>query len=166
VDALGQASKKVSGADTLDLTSQPWAGQKVTLQIVATNKAGKRSLSDAVEFALPQRRFSHPVARVLIEEREKLMRRPDDPVQRDEAANVMASIAHDPATYGGDLVVLMALRSGAVRLVLEHDRESAISVNDILWNAAARIEDGNPAPLRHSLRDTSQDLAMKISRLL
>jgi hypothetical protein len=150
-----EAARRISRTDSLDLASHPWAGQKVTLQIVATNRGGKRSLTDPAEITLPPRRFSHPIARVLIEEREKLMQHPDDPALREEAANIMASIAHEPTTYGGDPVVLLALRSGAVRLVLGHDRESAILVNDLLWKTAARIEDGNLASTRHTLRDTT-----------
>jgi hypothetical protein len=135
-------SKNIARTDLQDLSLRPWAGQKVELQIVATNDAGKRSLTDAVEFTFPKRHFLHPVARVLIEERAKLMRHPDDETLREEAANIMAGIAHNPSNYHGDPVVLMALRSGAVRLVLGHDREAAISANDLLWEAAARIEDG------------------------
>jgi hypothetical protein len=151
------AAKHISRTDLEDLTKRPWAAQKVTLQIVAINEAGKRSLTGAVDFTLPERRFSHPVARVLIEERKKLMQHPDDDVLREEAANVMASIAHEPSSYRGDPVVLMALRSGAVRLVLGHDREAAISAGDLLWHAAARIEDGNPASSPRAMRDTRQE---------
>jgi hypothetical protein len=153
------ATKRILRTDSQDLTSHPWAGQEVTLQIVATNGIGKRSLTDAINFTLPERRFFHPVARVLLEERKKLMQHPEDDILREEAASIMASIAHQPANYRGDPVVMMALRSGAVRLVLGHDRDAAISVNDILWQAAARIEDANLASLRRTMRDTRRDTA-------
>lgn len=116
-------------------------GKKVTFQIVATNDAGKRTLTNGVDFTLPSRRFFHPVARVLIEERDKLLQNPDDAALWEEAANIMVNIAYQPSNYRGDPVILMALRSGAVRLVLGHDRDAALSVTEILWQAAARIED-------------------------
>ena len=135
------SAKKISRTDSQNLAIYPWAGKKVTFQIVATNDAGKRTLTNGVDFTLPLRRFIHPVARVLIEERDKLMQNPDDAAVWEEAANIMANIAYQPANYRGDPVVMMALRSGAVRLVLGHDRDAALSVTDILWQAAVRIED-------------------------
>ncbi|MFA5041789.1 MAG: DUF4175 family protein [Bdellovibrionales bacterium] len=151
------SAKKISRTEAQDLSSRPWAGQEVDLQIVAVNGVGKRSLTAPFKVVLPQRRFLHPIARVLIEERNKLLQCPDDSVLREEAANIMASIAHDPANYRGDPVVLMALRSGAVRLVLGHDRNAAIFVNDILWQTAARIEDQNRASLQRTMREIRQN---------
>ncbi|MDD3371042.1 MAG: DUF4175 family protein [Alphaproteobacteria bacterium] len=136
-----RGERKIARTDAQNLTFQPWWGQKVTLQIVATNDAGKSGTTEAVDLTFPERQFYHPIARVLIQEREKLMQHPDDGVLREEAANIMASIAHQPSNYRGDPVVLLALRGGAVRLILQKDREAAISVNDLLWRAATRIED-------------------------
>ena len=156
-------AKQISHVDFEDLTARPWAGQKVTMQLVATNDAGKRSLSDAVDFVIPERNFFHPVARVLIEERKKLLEHPTDEALREETANIMAAIAHETADFHGDPVVLMALRSGAVRLILDRDLNAAVSVNDLLWQAATRIEDGNAGTAQHKLRDAQQDLANAIS---
>ncbi len=86
--------------------------------------------------------FFHPVARALIDERKKLLQNPYDDNLRGNAANLMANIAHQPSAYRGDPVVMMALRSGAVRLVLDRGSETVPSVNEILWQAAVRIEDG------------------------
>lgn len=158
------AAKEISRVDFEDLTSRPWAGQKVSLQIVATNETGKRAMTAPVDFTLPERSFFHPISRVLIEERKKLLQHPESEAQRDEAANIMASIAHEAANYHGDPVILMALRSGAVRLILERSTEAAISVNDLLWQAATRIEDGSTTATQRALRDARQDLANAIDR--
>ncbi|MDR3425397.1 MAG: DUF4175 family protein [Alphaproteobacteria bacterium] len=156
-----ETAKQISRADFEDLASRPWAGQKVTLQIVATNEAGKKGFSQTADITLPQRSFFHPLARILIEERKKLMQHPDDEKLRDEAANIMAGIAQEPPDYRNDPVILLALRSGAVRLILNHDRAAAVSVNDILWQTAIRIEDGIPKTAQSALRDTRQDIAEK-----
>ncbi len=148
------SAKQISRTDSQNLTTYPWAGKKVTFQIVATNDAGKRTLTNGVDFTLPLRRFFHPVARVLIEERDKLLQNPDDIAIREEAANIMANLAYQPSNYRGDPVILMALRSGAVRLVLGHDRDAVFSVTEILWQAAARIED---VFSQHAARDTQGD---------
>jgi hypothetical protein len=157
-------AKEIAHVDFSDLTAHPWAGQPVLIQIVATNVAGLKSMTDPVEFTLPERGFFHPVARVLIDERKKLMQHPDDENLREEAANVMAGIAHETADYHGDPVVLMALRTGAVRLILDRDHDTALSVNDLLWQAATRIEDGYAGQAQQMLHDARQDLASAISR--
>jgi uncharacterized protein with von Willebrand factor type A (vWA) domain len=101
---------------------------------------------------------------VLIEERKKLLLHPTDEGLREEAANIMATIAHETADYHGDHVVLMALRSGAVRLILDQDPNSAESVDNLLWQAATRIEDGNAGTAQHMLKDAREDLARAIER--
>jgi hypothetical protein len=156
-------ARQISRVDFQDLTAGPWAGQKVTIQIVATNRAGKESLTAPIDFTLPERNFFHPVARLLIEERRKLLLHPYDERLREETANILANIAQETATYHGDPVVMMALRSGAVRLILDTDLTSTISVNDLLWQAATRIEDGSSGTAQRMLRDARQDLADAIN---
>lgn len=126
--------------DVRDLTSSSLAGLPVEIQLVAKDDAGREILSDKASIVLPEREFLHPVARALSEERKKLMRQPDRLI-RHEAANIMAGIARQPEEYRGDPVVLMALRSGAVRLVLDHSEETVTAVGNLLWKAALRIEE-------------------------
>ncbi|MDD3029611.1 MAG: DUF4175 family protein [Alphaproteobacteria bacterium] len=138
------SAKKIARTDSYDVMALPWSGEKVSIAIVATNEVGKKQATEDYDVVLPERRFFHPIARVLIEERKKLLENPDDDVLREEVANIMASVAHDPTNYRNDPVVLMALRGGAVRLVLGRDVEAVRSVNDILWHSATRIENGAP----------------------
>ncbi|MDX2028421.1 MAG: DUF4175 family protein [Alphaproteobacteria bacterium] len=147
-----------------DLTAHRWAGQPVRLQLVATDAKGHTTESDSIEFTLPERIFFHPVARALVEERKKLMANPGDEILRNEAANIMAGIAHQPLIYRGDPIVLMSLRSGAVRLVLDHDRATAAPVNDLIWQAAVRIEDGMSGIAENNLRTAQRELADALDR--
>lgn len=148
-------SKRLLRTDFQDLSYYPWAGQTVTAQIVVTNGKGKKTLSDRVELTLPERRFLNPVAQALVAERKKLMQNPDSDALREEAANIMAGFAQQTASYYGDQVVFMALRSGAVRLVLGHDKDAAISVNNLLWQIATRLEEGNPKAVQRSARNSN-----------
>jgi len=145
-------SKKISRTDFQDIGYYPWAGQTITVQLVATNELGKKSLSDSVEVTLPERRFLNPVAQALVAERKKLLQNPNNDALREEAANLMAGFAQQTAGYSGDPVVFMALRSGAVRLVLGHDNDSVLSVNDLLWQIATRLEENNPKAVQQSAR--------------
>jgi len=153
-----QAGRRISRSDSQNMALYPWMGLKVDLQVVALSESGKRGVSKSIAFTLPERRFAHPIARVLIEERKKLLLQPDDNSLREEAANIMASIAHQPSSFHGDPVILLTLRSGAVRLVLGRDLETAKLINDLLWFAAVRLEDGNPVASQTVIRDTWRDL--------
>ncbi len=151
------------GASYADLTSLPWAGTSVTLQLVATDGAGNKSFSLPKTLALPERAFRNPFARALIEERRKLLET-TDPSVRDEAANIMAGIARQQGTSRGDPVVLMALRAGAVRLVINGDQETASSVREILWQTALRLEEGGIGLAQADLAVAERDLAFLLVR--
>ena len=157
-------AKDVKRVSFEDLTAHPWAGQAVQLQLIATDAVGHEAVSGTSDFVLPEREFFNPVARALIEERKKLLQSPLDDSARTEAANVMAGVAHQPSAYNGDPVVLMALRAGAVRLVLDHDTDSAVNANDILWQSAVRIEDGTIGTAEENLRKAQRDLADALDR--
>jgi uncharacterized protein (TIGR02302 family) len=156
--------KEVKRVDFKDLTAEPWAGMMVDLQLIATDAAGHRAESDKVAFTLPERVFFQPVARALIEERRKLIQNIFDTQVRSEAANLMAGLARQPSSFGGDPVVMMALRAGAVRLVLDRDRSAVLAVKDILWQSAERIEDGTLGVAEKNLRQAQQELADALDR--
>lgn len=160
--AVTQA-KRVKQVDYQDLTALPWAGLPVQIQLVATDAAGHESLSAPVAFTLPERGFDNPLARALIEARKKLLTQPDA-TTRNEAANILASMARKPIDYRGDPVVLMALRGGAVRLVLDRDPEAVAAVRGLMWRTAVKIEDGKAGTAQDMLRQAQRDLAEAIDR--
>jgi uncharacterized protein (TIGR02302 family) len=157
-------AKQVKRTSFEDLTAHGWAGAPVQVSLIATDAAGHRSESAPVDFTLPERAFFNPVARILIEERKKLILHADDDAQRNDIANVMAGIAHQPSSYKGDPLVLLALRTGAVRLVLDHAQEATNAVNDMLWQAAVRVEDGSTGAAERNLREAQKDLADALDR--
>ena len=150
-------TRHVKEATVEDLTFLPWAGSPVDLQLEVADAAGNSALSEIKRVTLPRREFSHPLARALVEEREKLLQQPDDSAARDEMANIMAGIARETATYGADPVVFMALRTGAVRLVLDKGDEVLPAVSRLIWQAAARIEDTMKDQAQEFLRQAHQD---------
>ena len=147
-------AKNLQDTRLIDLTATPWAGAPVSLQLIATDSAGHQSLSAPTILTLPERVFQHPVAHALIDERRKLLQSPTDNRVRNEAANLMAGVALHPANYRGDPVVLMALRGGAVRLILDREAATLPTINALLWQTAVRIEASeNPDASELSLRD-------------
>ena len=88
-----------------------------------------------------ERTFSNPVAQRLMAERQRLLERPDDKSLRVEIATLLANLAHRPTIYGHDPVVLLALRTGAVRLMLGEGGEPIEPVSHLLAKTASWIED-------------------------
>ena len=153
-------TKTLHRVDFKDLTAELLrAGLLVDLQLIATDAVRHPTESGIVSVTLPEREFFQPIARALIEERKKLLRNIADLQTQSETANLMAGLAHQPATFGNDPVVMMALRAGAVRLVLDHDDAAALSVKDILWQSATRIEDGMVGMAEQNLKQAQQELA-------
>jgi uncharacterized protein (TIGR02302 family) len=157
-------AKEAKRVDFEDLTANPFAGLPVDIKLVATNAAGQKAESAVENFVLPERPFLNPVARALVNERKKLLQSPYDDTARAEAANVMAGVAQEPRSYHGDPVVLMALRSGAVRLVLNRGHDVISPVSDVLWQSAVRIEDGAIGMAEQNLRQAQKDLADALDR--
>jgi len=155
--------KQARSAGYADLTPLPWAGSSVMVQLIASDGAGHKSFSAAKPLLLPARSFHNPFARALIEERQKLLGQPD-PSARDEAANVMAGIARQQGLYHGDTVVLMALRAGAVRLVLSPNEATISALRELIWQTALRLEEGSIGLARANLAAAEQDLSSLLMR--
>lgn len=151
-------AREVKRISFVDLTSHPWAGLPVELQLVATDFVGHKAVSFGADMVLPEKVFTHPLAAALVEERKKLLQNLEDESVRSEAANIMAGIARQPGNYHNDPLILLALRGGAVRLVLDHESQAVASVADLMWQAAVRIEEGNVGTTEQQLRQVQNDL--------
>jgi uncharacterized protein (TIGR02302 family) len=133
-------AKQIEGKATQDLTAHPWAGLKVRMTLAARDQAGQIGLSEPYEFILPERNFTKPLARAVVEQRKKLVRQPDSVEQ--------VAIALDALTIGDeraipDKSVYLALRDAYWRLDTDQSPEAIASVVSQLWDLALRIEDGN-----------------------
>ncbi len=150
-------AKRVDGRATQDLTAHPWAGLKVRMTLVARDQAGQTGESTPYEFVLPERTFTKPLAKAVVEQRKKLVRDPTAP------EGVAAAL--DALTLGGDKVindttVYLALRNALWRLRTDTSRESMASVVDQLWSTALRIEEGDLPEAERAL-NAAQDALMQ-----
>jgi uncharacterized protein (TIGR02302 family) len=133
-------AKMVEGKATQDLTAHPWAGLKVRMTLAARDQAGQIGLSEPYEFILPERNFTKPLARAVVEQRKKLVREPDS-AERVAIALDALSIGDEQAIP--DKSVYLALRDTYWRLDTDQSPEAIASVVSQLWELALRIEDGN-----------------------
>ena len=150
-------AKRVDGRASQDLTAHPWAGLKVRITLVARDQAGQMGESVPYEFVLPERAFTKPLAKAVVEQRKKLVR---DPTAPEGVANALEAL-----TLGGDKViddstVYLALRNAYWRLRTDVSRDSIASVVDQLWSTALRIEEGDLPEAERAL-NAAQDALMQ-----
>jgi len=136
-----------------DLTAHPWAGVGVEAVLVAEDALAQQGRSDPVTFVLPERTFTHPVARAVIELRKRLTLKPQD---REPVAAALWGLTQDPDAYMDKSAVTLSLSSAASRLVHDRGDEAIPAVQEQLWYTALAIEDGPLALAEQALRDLQQ----------
>lgn len=151
----GGRARVATGQTTKDLTESPWAGAKVTLTLVVRDEAGNLGQSRPRSFTLPQRSFSNPLARALIEQRRTLA---FDANQRERVEAGLDALAIAPERFTPDPAHYMGLRSAYWRLANARSDEDLRGVVDYLWEIAVRIEDGDLSDVEKRLRDAQQAL--------
>jgi uncharacterized protein (TIGR02302 family) len=150
-------AKRVEGRATQDLTAHPWAGLKVRMTLIARDQAGQTGESIPYEFVLPERNFTKPLAKAVVEQRKKLVRDPSAP------DGVIKAL--DALTIGADKVIdsttiYLALRNAYWRLRNDNSREGIASVVAQLWEIALRIEDGELPQAERAMKQ-AQDALMQ-----
>jgi uncharacterized protein (TIGR02302 family) len=150
-------AKKVEGRATQDLTAHPWAGLKVRMTLIARDQAEQTGESPPYEFVLPERRFTKPMAKAVVEQRKKLVR---EPAALDKVARALDALTMGAEKVIDDRTVYLALRNAYWRLRNDPSRESVASVVDQLWSTALRIEEGDLPEAERELK-SAQDALMK-----
>ncbi|HEU0215185.1 MAG TPA: TIGR02302 family protein [Stellaceae bacterium] len=147
--------KEAKATNYQDLSPHPWAGLPVEITVVATDALGQTGESEPVRMNLPERTFTNPVARAIIEQRRELVK---DPNSRDAVAEILDDLDKQPSLFHDDTVAYLALRLAALRL-RQDDAEAAVAaVVPLLWETALRIEDGRMAVAEQELRRLQQQL--------
>lgn len=154
--------REVAATGFHDLTSHPWAGMPVTIRLRAQDGAGQTAQSAEQPLTLPERRFTHPVARAIIDQRKALILLGDD--MRAIVARALNDISGKLDGYGGDPLAFLTLRSAVGRLMLNDRPDTVASTVAMLWDVALRIEDGNLSLAERELRDAQQSLMEAIDR--
>ncbi len=150
------AAKIGEGQVFKDLTSHPWAGLPVVMTLMAEDEAGQIGGTDAGRFILPERIFTQPLAKALIEQRKKLVDRPDRP---EPVAQALDALAIAPETFIRDLSIYLGLRTLYWRLTGARRIEDIESAVVQLWDMAVSIEDGDLPEAERRLREAQEKLA-------
>lgn len=143
-------------APVYDLAWHPWAGLPVVIEFTVSDHKGQTTALAPLTMTLPERQFSNPVARALVDMRKRLIWTP-----REAARNVAYELTEflmNPEQLRGDPVAFLAIRSASSRLSYEPEVKDIISVIELLWDTAIRLEDGNLPLAARTLREARESL--------
>lgn len=130
---------EIQDKQSFDFTAHPWAGLQVQMTLVATDAVGQTARSQAVTVTLPARRFTHPVAKAIVEQRRDLALRPG---QWQRVVTALRGLSLAPERYRDDATAHLGLRMSAARLNLNRSPDSVAAVQDLMWQTALHIEEG------------------------
>ncbi|MDC0033200.1 TIGR02302 family protein [Alphaproteobacteria bacterium] len=151
----GRVSRMVNETNVFDLAPHKWAGHPVIIELFATDALDQVGKSEPVRLILPVRIFGHPVARAIIEQRNRLANQPD---RRRIVLHDLSEIAAEPDAFNHDAVVYLALVTARSRLFHDSSDAAIKPVLDLLWDTALRLEDGKLSIAERELRRIQQSL--------
>jgi uncharacterized protein (TIGR02302 family) len=159
---LPQARAKSGVGQTIkDLTDHPWAGAEVVMTLVARDDGGNEGKSEPFTFRLPERSFSKPLARALVEQRRNLAL---DAGTRPLVTTALDALALAPDKFTPDAGIYLGLRSIFWSLVRAKTDDDLRDVTARLWQMAVGIEDGDMSEAEANLRNAEEALRQALER--
>ncbi len=150
-----RGGKANAAKTTKDLTEHVWAGESIKLTLVATDDAGHVATSETKTLVLPERPFSNPLARAVIEQRRMLAL---DANAKSRVLDLMDAITLRPEDTFDNMTHYLAIMSARSRLKMAESDDQLRGEVSYLWEIALGIEDGNLSAAEKRLRQAQQAL--------
>jgi uncharacterized protein (TIGR02302 family) len=154
-------TKNGVGQTTKDLSDHPWAGADVQLTLVARDEAGNEGRSAVSELHLPQRPFTKPIARALIEQRRTLALDAD---MRDRVLIALDALTIAPELFTPETGAYLGLRSIYWNLSQAKTDDQLRDVVQRMWAMATQLEDGDVSDAEKELRAAQEALRQALER--
>ena len=138
-----------------DLTEHPWAGVDTALRLAAVDAAGQEAFSEEKRLKLPERPFSNPLARAVIEQRRVLSL---DANRKPRVLALMDAVTLRPEDTFANMSHYLAIRSARSRLSQAASDDQLREVVDYLWEIALGIEEGDLSAAEKRLRAAQEAL--------
>jgi uncharacterized protein (TIGR02302 family) len=152
VDLPIAPAKSVAETSYSDLTGHPYAGLTVDAHLEARDGAGQVGVSKTVTFRLPERVFTDPLARALIEQRQALATSVDRAGRRAVAEMLSALTIAPEKFYAEQPNVYTGIRAAYWGVRTAHSQADIAHVEDLLWQIAMAIEQKGMLAAANSLR--------------
>ena len=155
--ALPRRTKgEAKGRSAPDLTESPYAGAAVRLTLVAEDDAKQVGRSAPLDITLPERRFTDPLARAVVEQRRILALDAGAGPRVLDMLDAVTSRGEDFIPNTGAFIALKAVRTRIAGARGDADLQSAV---DFLWQIALGLEDGDVSLAEKRLRDAQEALS-------
>jgi uncharacterized protein (TIGR02302 family) len=149
------------GQTVKDLSEDPYAGADVTLTLTAKDEAGNEGQSEPFNMRLPERLFTKPLARALIEQRRNLAL---DANQNWQVYAALDALMIAPELFTPEAGQYLGLLSVTRQLEAAHTDDAMREVVASLWALAVTIEDGNISDVDKALRAAQEALKQALER--
>jgi uncharacterized protein (TIGR02302 family) len=149
------------GQTVKDLSEDPYAGADVTLTLTARDEAGNEGRSEPFNMRLPERLFTKPLARALIEQRRVLAL---DANQNSQVYAALDALMIAPELFTPEAGHYLGLYSVARQLEAARTDDAMREVVASLWALAVTIEDGNITDVDKALRAAQEALKQALER--
>jgi uncharacterized protein (TIGR02302 family) len=149
------------GQTVKDLSEDPYAGADVTLTLTAKDEAGNEGRSEPFNMRLPERLFTKPLARALIEQRRILAL---DANQNSQVYAALEALMIAPELFAPEAGQYLGLNSVARQLEAARTDDAMREVVASLWALAVIIEDGNITDVDKALRAAQDALKQALER--
>jgi uncharacterized protein (TIGR02302 family) len=149
------------GQTVKDLSEDPYAGADVTLTLTARDEAGNEGRSEPFNMRLPERLFTKPLARALIEQRRILAL---DANQNGQVYAALDALMIAPELFTPEAGQYLGLFSVSRQLEAARTDDAMREVVGSLWALAVTIEDGNITDVDKALRAAQDALKQALER--
>ena len=139
-----------------DLSAHPWAGAKVVMTLVATDAKGQEGVSEPVTMMLPERHFTHPLARALVDARRRLALS-DNGIGF--ASGFLGAATGPGAPPIPSASVYLAMRLAYWQLMRDPSHEAIASASELMWSAALALENGGADAAERDLQAAKDALS-------
>jgi uncharacterized protein (TIGR02302 family) len=149
------------GQTVKDLSEDPYAGADVTLTLTAKDEAGNEGKSEPFNMRLPERLFTKPLARALVEQRRILAL---DANQNAKVYEALDALMIAPELFMPEAGQYLGLYSVARQLDAARTDDAMREVVASLWALAVTLEDGDITDVDKALRAAQEALKQALER--
>ena len=158
------SQKSVSQTTYHDLTAHPYAGLDVDIVLEAGDGAGHKTSTTPVRYQLPQRVFTNPLSRALIEQRQ-ILATSAGAHDRSRVVRMLDALTIAPQIfYANSSGTYTAIRATRWALANAKHGEEIEHVEDLLWQIALGLERGGLLSAAEALRRLQALLAEALAQ--
>jgi uncharacterized protein (TIGR02302 family) len=159
----GASARTISETLYRDLTAHPFAGLDVQITLEARDATGQTGRSKPMFMRLPERIFTNPLARALVEQRQTLAM--NGLQARGRVAEILDALTIAPQRfYVNQSNIYLGLRTAYWTLHNARDARDVTQAEDMLWQIATALEQGGLLDAAAQLRAIQQLLSQALAQ--